>query len=84
VKVIAFPKYIEVDSLLMKYNIIDSNVEKKLIKEAISAVRKTHGVFLELHFNAVIQLLAHDWLPSDIPVLLPAPASDYFPLDLNI
>ena len=68
----------------MKYNIIDSNVEKKLIKEAISAVRKTHGVFLELHFNAVIQLLAHDWLPSDIPVLLPAPASDYLPLDRNI
>jgi len=83
-KVIAFPKYIEVDSLLMKYNIIDSNVEKKLIKEAISAVRKTHGAFQERHFMSIIQLLAHDWLPSDIPVLLPAPASDYLPLDRNI
>ncbi len=74
-KVIAFPEYNEVDLLLKKYNIIDSDVDKALVKEAIAAIRRTHGIFQERHFRAIVQLLEHDWLPSDIPVLLPAPTS---------
>jgi hypothetical protein len=74
-KVIAFPEYTEVDLLLKKYKIVDSDVEKPLIKEAISAIRRTHGVFEYRLFEPLIQLLEHDWLPSDIPILLPAPTS---------
>lgn len=72
-KVIVFPAYNEVDLLLKKYHIVDSDIDKTLVKDAIIAIRKTHGVFQERHFKAVIQLLEHQWLPSDIPVLLPAP-----------
>jgi hypothetical protein len=76
-RVIAFPKYIEVDFLINKYNLTDNIIDKTLIREAIAEIRKVHGLFQEHHFNAVIQLLEHDWLPSDIPVLLPCPAFNY-------
>lgn len=74
-KVITLPEYKEVDLLLNKYNIIDSDVDKLLVKKTIAAIRRTHGIFQERHFEPLIQLLAQDWLPSDIPVLLPAPTS---------
>lgn len=74
-KVFAFPAYNEVDLLLKKYNVIDCDVDKLLVKEAIAAIRKTHGLFEYRLFEPVIELLAHDWLPSDIPILLPAPTS---------
>ncbi len=79
-KVIEFPEYTEVDLLLNKYNITDSDVDKALIKEAIGAIRRSYGVFEYRLFKPLIQLLEHDWLPSDIPILLPAPASDYLPI----
>lgn len=74
-KVITLPEYKEVDLLLNKYNIIDSDVDKLLVKKAIAAIRRTHGVFEYRLFEPLIQLLEHDWLPSDIPILLPAPTS---------
>ena len=69
--VVAFPLYIEIDSLMSKYNITDDMLDKSLVRKAIVEVRKVHGAFKEHHFCAIIQLLNHDWLPSDIPVLLP-------------
>lgn len=74
-KVTAFPEYTEVDLLLKKYGVVDSDVDKALVKEAIAAIRRTHGVFEYRLFEPLIQLLEHDWLPSDIPILLPAPTS---------
>jgi hypothetical protein len=73
--VIAFPKYNEVDFLLSKYNSSDIDIDKSLVREAILEIRKVHGLLNETHFTAIIQLLEHQWLPSDIPVLLPEPNS---------
>ncbi len=71
--VIAFPKYNEIDFLINRYRITDMSIDKSLVREAIIEIRKVHGVFQKRHFEAVVQLLEHDWLPSDIPVLLPSP-----------
>ncbi|MGK0270785.1 MAG: hypothetical protein ACI88H_001435 [Cocleimonas sp.] len=75
--VIAYPQFVEVNFLLNKYDLKNNSIDKSLIKSAITEVRKTHGVFQERHFKAVVQLLVHDWLPSDIPVLLPSPTLDF-------
>jgi hypothetical protein len=75
INVIAYPQFIEVDSLLNKYQITDVSIDKSLIREAIFEIRQTHGVFQKNQFKAVVSLLEHDWLPSDIPVLLPEPTS---------
>lgn len=71
--VIAFPEYFEVELLLKRYSVKDNNIDKSLIKAAIFEIRKTNGLFEEHRFMAVIELLEHDWLPTDIPVLLPSP-----------
>jgi len=78
--VIAYPQFVEVDFLLNKYDQKNKNVDKLQIKTAIAQVRKTHGVFQEQHFKAVVQLLANDWLPTDIPVLLPPPTAEFYRL----
>lgn len=44
------------------------------IEQAISAIRKTHGLFDAKNFKQILRLLEHDWLPEDIPVLLPPPS----------
>ncbi len=69
--IIEFPLYREVDSLIIQYNLSDEKLDKPLVREAIFEIRKTHGIFREHHLSIIIQLLNHDWLPSDIPVLLP-------------
>ncbi|WP_019030063.1 hypothetical protein [Colwellia piezophila] len=76
--VIAFPRYCEVELLMNRYGIKNNDIDKQLVKVAITEVRKTHGVFQERHFKAVVQLLAHDWLPTDIPVLLPPPTAELY------
>ena len=75
-KIIYFPKYNEVKKLMQANNMNSENYSDEMlisIEQAIFSVRKTHGRFDARHFNAVITLLEHDWLPSDIPVLLPEP-----------
>lgn len=69
--VIAFPQYIEVNELLRKHNVVTDNIDKEHIRQTIDEIRQSHGVFQEKHFVTVLTLLSHDWLPSDIPVLLP-------------
>lgn len=71
INVITFPMYREVNFLLRKHNITNETVSKALIRETLSEIRKTHGKFNESHFKTVLQLLSHDWQPSDIPILLP-------------
>ncbi len=75
--VIAFPEFFEVDTLIKKYGIKDNDIDKQLVKVAIAQVIKAHGVFQYRHFKAVVQLLANDWLPTDIPALLPSPTVDF-------
>ncbi len=76
--IIVFPELFEVELLMKKYGIKENDIDKQLVKLAITEIRKTHGVFQERHFKAVVQLLAHDWLPTDIPVLLPPPTAELY------
>ncbi len=72
--VITYPQFVEVDFLLNKYHLKKVIVDKAIIKESINCIRKANGTFEESHFKAVIQLLENEWLPNDIPVLLPPPS----------
>jgi len=75
--IVNFPQHYEVKKLMIEHNLAENDFSsEKLteIEQAISAVRRTHGLFEPRHFNALITLLNHDWLPEDIPVLLPEPS----------
>jgi len=74
--IIYFPKYNEVKKLMKANTMNSENYSSEMllsIEQTIFAVRKTYGRFDARHFNTVMTLLDHDWLPSDIPVLLPEP-----------
>jgi hypothetical protein len=74
--IINFPKHNEVKKLMQAKKINSEDYSDEMltsIEQAIFAVRYTHGLFEPRRFNAVITLLEHDWLPSDIPFLLPEP-----------
>lgn len=60
--------------LIVENNLVIEEFSNEMLVEiehAISAIRKTHGLFETRHFKPILTLLDHDWLPEDIPVLLP-------------
>jgi len=62
---------------MVEHNLTIDDISSEVlveIEQAISAIRKTHGLFDTRHFKPILTLLDHDWLPEDIPVLLPPPS----------
>jgi len=74
--ILTFPKNAETIKLLLEQHIDPTIFETPFldnITKSISHIRKTHGSLTKTHIKPIIQLLEHDWLPSDIPILLPEP-----------
>lgn len=75
--IINFPRHYEVKKLIVKHNLAIEEFSNEMlveIEQAILAIRKTHGLFDTKSFKPILTLLEHDWLPEDIPVLLPPPS----------
>jgi hypothetical protein len=72
--IIHFPKFREIEKLCT-VNKIDftllSNEQREMIYETILNIRRKKGAFNQSHFKAILKFLEFDWLPQDIPILLP-------------
>jgi hypothetical protein len=42
-----------------------------MIYETILNIRRKKGAFNQSHFKAILKFLEFEWLPQDIPILLP-------------
>ncbi len=74
--IIDFPRHYEVKMLIAENNLVIEEFSNEILVEiehAISAIRKAHGLFNTSHFKPILEFLEHDWLPEDIPMLLPQP-----------
>ncbi len=75
--ILNFPRHYEIRKLMVEHNLAVGDFSNEIlteIEQAILAIRKTHGLFDITHFKQILRLLDHDWLPEDIPVLLPPPS----------
>ena len=76
--ILNFPRHHEIKKLITQNKLLGMNFTSQRLDElesAISCIRKTHGKFNPEHFEIVLKYIEHDWLPSDIPVLLPRPSA---------
>jgi hypothetical protein len=47
-KVIAFPQFTELDSLIYRYNVVNMSIDEELIKETTFEIRQTHVFFRKI------------------------------------